>query len=133
MKDTPNCSDEKVKEKVLKELQDKLKPKLIMNYSKANFELSTITSSIAPSTSDEPNNYPYTDSEYKKAHSYTQRVLNELKLDNIITTNLSDSKKRCNCESHIEVNYLGKLNIKYSAQSTDAGKPYVKIDLIEYE
>lgn len=128
IKETPKCSDEKVKEKVLKVLREKLKPQLIINYSNDHFELES-----APSASAGPNDYLYTNAEYKEAQSYAQRVLNEVKLENIITTNLADSIKKCSCESHIEVKYLGKLNIKYSAELTDDGKPYVKLDQIENE
>lgn len=128
IKNTPECSDEKVKEKVVKILQEKLRQKLIRNYSNANF---VITRALPTSAS--PDDYFFTDEEYKEADSYSQKVLNELKLTNIITTHLADSIKKCSCKSHIEIKYLDKLNVKYTAQFTDDGKPYVKIDVIEEE
>ena len=128
MRNTPKCSDEKVKERTIQILTEKLKPKIIQSYSNVNFELLE----AIPATAG-PNDYFYTEEEYKKANSYAKKYLNDMELNDIITTNIFDSIKKCSCESHIEVEYLGKLLIQYSAQLTDEGKPFIKVNSINEE
>lgn len=128
LKKTPECNDEKVKEKVLLILKDKIKFSIIQSYSNEKFS----DSSAAPAEAG-PNDYLYSDEQYKIANSYAENLLKNIKLSNIITNEKADSIRKCNCESHIEIERLGKLNIRYSAQSTDDGEPFVKVEIINEE
>jgi hypothetical protein len=126
--DVPQCSDEKVKEEVLIILKDKLKSEIINDYSSENFALANALPASGGS-----DDYLFTKQEFKKASDFANETLKKVKLDNIITTQKIDSINKCNCESHIDIKYLGKLNVKYSAQLTDEGEPYVRVVSIESE
>jgi hypothetical protein len=128
MKNTPKCSDENVKKITLEILKERLKKPLIVEYSNSNFELETVESADAS-----PNDYSFSDEQRKIAEKHTNYTLNKLKLSNIITLKILDSIKKCECESHINIEYLNNLKVKYSAQLTDEGETFVKLSTIQKE
>nr|WP_294922791.1 hypothetical protein [uncultured Flavobacterium sp.] len=128
MKNIPKCSDENVKKITLEILKERLKNPLIVEYSNSNFELETVESANAS-----PSDYSFSDKQRKIAEKQANSILDKLKLSNIITLKTQDSIKKCECESHIKIEYLNNLKIKYSAQLTDEGETFVKLSTIQEE
>lgn len=128
MKNTPKCSDENVKRITLEILKERLRKPLIVEYSNSNFELETVESADAS-----PSDYSFSDEQRKIAEKQTEKILEKLKLSNIITLKIQDNIKKCECESHIKIEYLNNLKIKYAAQLTDEGEIFVKILSIQEE
>lgn len=128
MKNTPKCSDENVKRITLEILKERLRKPLIVEYSNSNFELETVESADAS-----PSDYSFSDEQRTIAEKQTEKILEKLKLSNIITLKIQDNIKKCECESHIKIEYLNNLKIKYAAQLTDEGEIFVKILSIQEE
>lgn len=117
----PKCNDKNVKQIALAILKQKLNYPLILKYSNSNFELSDVESADAS-----PNDYVFTVKQREIAEKYSKNILDSIKLSNIVTINSNGSNK-CSCESHIEIEYLGSIKIKYETHLTDDDKTFVTL------
>jgi hypothetical protein len=123
-RETPRCTDENVKKIALEILREKLNYPLLLEYSNSNFELNEVESADTS-----PNDYSFSNEQRKIAEKYVNKILDSLKLSNIITLKTEKKLKKCDCESHIQIEYLNNLKIKYSAQFTDEGETFVKLGI----
>ncbi|OMQ11174.1 hypothetical protein [[Flexibacter] sp. ATCC 35103] len=128
LRNTPKCSDENVKKITLNILKEELRYPLILKYSNSNFELDHVESADAS-----PNDYSFSNEQRKIAEKYATNILDNLKLSNIITLKKQNNIKKCDCESHINVEYLNNLKIKYTAQLTDENETFIKLISIKQE
>lgn len=122
----PKCNNENVKKIALEEFKKKLNIDLKNKY----FEENPINVTEAPLTSEEPG-FKRNEDEEKKANEYSQNILKNIVLENIITISKNDTLKKCSCESHLK-SKIGDIDYYYDAQITDDNKVYVKVVKISY-
>ncbi len=113
----PSCSDEETKKIALEILKNRIENDIRVE----SFSNSVVDSSYEATLATSKN--------VEKEIQNKVRALNlkSLRLENIITTSKIDSLKKCNCESHIQHDELGKIDFYYYVQITDDGKIYVDI------
>ncbi len=124
----PKCSDENVKKLALEILKEKLKPNIIDNYMKEHINYDDLSEYAWD------NSIPYdkVEAEAKnklkdEAEIEAVKILNDIKLENILTSKIDNEIKKCDCEANIKSQYLNEIEAHYSAQLNDEEKLNVEL------
>lgn len=130
---TPKCSDEEVKTKVIELFNEEVKKELESEYYNNNFNYSDIQEYLENKEWDSTAKIEYIESERTKIRNEAtievKKWLKNTSLNNVRAEFIDKEIKKCDCIAEIKNPNLNKIELEYSAQKTQDKENSIYVEI----